>query len=83
MKKNKQEKEKRRETLRTEGPIGHRRRSANEFRILLNHQVRQWSSKEVQVNNSSNHLVRDLITTVYNIHAITIKQENSMTLNGR
>lgn len=67
----------------TEGPIRHRRRAADEFRILIHHQLRQWPSKKVQVNNPTNHLIRNPITTVYHIHPITIQQQNTMTLNGR
>ena len=62
----------------TEGPVRHGGRPTNKLRVLLRHHFRRRPSKNVEVNNPANHLVRYPITAVEDIHAIAVEKQNSV-----
>ena len=62
----------------TKRPIWHWCRAAYELCILLHHHLRRRSGEEVKIENSSNCFVGYSITSVHDVHAITVQQQNTV-----
>ena len=62
----------------TEGPIGHRRGTADELSVLLHHLLRRRPGEEVKIENSSDYFVSYPITSINDVHSITVEQENAV-----
>lgn len=62
----------------TKRPVRHWRWPANELRVLINHHLRSRSRKNIEIKNTPNDLIGNPITSVHNIHPITIQQQHTM-----
>ena len=64
--------------LLTKGPVWHWCRPADELCILLDHHLRRRSGEKVKIENSSNCFVGYSITSIHDVHAITVQQQNTV-----
>ena len=73
--------------MKTETPVWHHDRLTNDFAILPSDVKRARASNNVQVNDTSDHIILEILPTGagvvdLEIHAIAIQHENSMGLAG-